>query len=208
MRNAPLGDAASRAERVIVALLLAAGASRRFGGGLQKLTQELDGKPVVRWSAESLVGSPVDEVLVVVGNTGGPVRDALRGLECRFVENAKADEGMASSVSAGVGALAPEVEAALVVLGDEPLAGREPVARVVERYRRGGASVVAPLFRGVRGHPVLFARSVFPELLALAGDRGARAVADRDPARLALVDLDLPKPVDVDTAADLARLRR
>lgn len=203
-----MGDAAPRAGRVIAALLLAAGASRRFGGGLQKLVQDLNGKPVVRWSAESLLGAPVDEVVVVVGSNDVPVREALIGLPVRFAQNPAAEKGMASSLAAGVSALSPDTGAALVVLGDEPLVGREPLERVVARYREGGAAVVAPTFRGVRGHPVLFDRSVFPELEALSGDRGARAVADRDPGRLALVELDMPKPVDVDTAADLARLRR
>jgi molybdenum cofactor cytidylyltransferase len=192
---------------VIAALLLAAGASRRFGGGLQKLVQELSGRPVVRWSAEALMGAPVDDVIVVVGSNDGPVRDALKGLSLRFARNAAAEDGMASSVAVGLSALTEGTQAVLIVLGDEPLAGRAPLERVVQRYKEGGAAVVAPTFRGVRGHPVLFDRSVFPELLALRGDRGARAVADREPARLAVVELDLPKPIDVDTAADLARLR-
>lgn len=193
---------------MIVALLLAAGASRRFGGGLQKLVQPLDGKPVVRWSAESLLGPPVDDVLVVVGEDDAPVREALRGLDVRFVKNPAAGQGMATSLALGVEALPAKTDAVLVALGDEPLAGREPLMRVVQRYRAGGAAVVAPLFRGVRGHPVLFDRSVFAELRALTGDHGARAVADRDESRRALVELDLPKPVDVDTPADLARVRR
>ena len=193
---------------MIAAVLLAAGASRRFGAGLQKLTQELNGKPVVRWSAEALIGPPIDDVVVIAGRDDGPVRAALAGLHARIVSNAKAVVGMASSLAAGIAALPSETRAAVIALGDEPLAGRDPLLRVVARYREGGAAVVAPLFRGVRGHPVLFDRSVFPELLALSGDRGARAVAVRDPARLAVVELDLPKPVDVDTAADLARLRR
>lgn len=193
---------------MIAALLLAAGQSRRFGGGLQKLVQLLDGKPVVRWSAESLLGPPVDEVVVVVGADDKPVRDALRGLDVRIVQNAKASEGMATSLAVGVAALSPNVEAIVVALGDEPFAGREPLTGVVERYRSGGATIVAPLFRGVRGHPVLFDRSVFPELRALTGDRGARSVTDRDVSRRALVELDLPKPADVDTPDDLARVRR
>lgn len=193
---------------MIVALLLAAGASRRFGGGLQKLTQELNGKPVVRWAAESLIGSPIDEVIVVAGADDAPVRGALHGLPVRLIQNPQAAEGMASSLSVGITAVPPGADAAVIALGDEPHAGRDALLRVIERYRQGGASIVAPRFRGVRGHPVLFDRSVFPELRALSGDHGARAVADKDASRLALVDLDLPKPVDVDTAADLARLRR
>ena len=192
---------------MIAALLLAAGASSRFGGGLQKLVQDLKGKPVVRWSAESLMGAPVGEVIVVVGSSERPVRGALAGLDVRYVQNAAADKGMASSIAVGASALGVETEAVLVALGDEPLVGRDAVNRVIERYRQGGASVVAPTFCGVRGHPVLFDRSVFPELSALSGDRGARSVADRDPARLAIVELGVPKPIDVDTAEDLARLR-
>lgn len=192
---------------MIAALLLAAGASRRFGVGLQKLVQDLKGRPVVRWSAESLIGKPVGEVIVVVGSSDRPVRDALAGLDVRYVRNAAADAGMASSIAVGASALTAETEAVLVALGDEPLVGREPVRRVIERYRQGGTSVVAPTYRGVRGHPVLFDRAVFAELAALSGDRGARAVADRDPARRALVELDVPKPIDVDTLEDLARLR-
>lgn len=192
---------------MIAALLLAAGASRRFGEGRQKLVQELNGLPVVRWSADSLLAAPVDDVIVVVGSNDGPVREALKGCALRFVRTPAADEGMASSVAVGVAALSPETQAVLIALGDEPLAGRAPIERVVARYKEGGAAVVAPTFRGVRGHPVLFDRSMFPELLALTGDRGARGVADREPGRLALVDLDLPKPIDIDTPADLARLR-
>jgi len=67
---------------------------------------------------------------------------------------------------------------------------------------------VAPRYRGTPGHPVLFDHSVFAELRALDGDRGARAVIERDPSRVAIVEVDAPPPGDVDTPEDLARLRR
>ena len=190
---------------MIAALLLAAGVGRRFGG--RKLVQELDGKPLVRWSADLLAGAPIDDVIVVVSEPSAEIRDALQGMRVRFQSTARASDGMASSIACGVAALSPDVEALVVALADEPRVPRSVLVAVVERFRAGGAEVVAPTFRGVRGHPVLFARSVFPELAALTGDRGARAVADRVPERLAVVDFDLPKPVDVDTPDDLARLR-
>jgi len=198
---------------VIAALLLAAGAGRRFGSvGGQKLLQDLEGKPLVRWSAEMLLnavmlGASVDEVVVVVTEEASAIRAALADLPVRIESNPHAAEGMASSIACGVAALSPSVEAALVVLGDEPRVPPAVLKLVVERFRAGGAEIVAPTFRGVRGHPVLFARSVFTELEALTGDRGARAVADRVPERLALVDFDMPKPIDVDTPDDLARVR-
>lgn len=191
---------------MISALLLAAGASRRFGA--PKLLQDFEGKPVVRWSAESLVGAPVDEIIVVVGAAHEETQRALAGVSARVVVNPMADHGMGSSLACGIAALGPATRAVLVALADEPLVGRDPLLRVVERYEAGGAAIVVPTYRGIRGHPVLFDRTVFAELRALSGDHGARAVTDRDPDRLVLLELDLAKPIDVDVPQDLARLRR
>jgi molybdenum cofactor cytidylyltransferase len=81
------------------------------------------------------------------------------------------------------------------------------MTRVVDRYRKGNVDIVAPKYGGIPAHPVLFARAVFDELSKLSGDRGARAVVDRDPDRVATIELE-EIPIDVDTPADLARLRR
>lgn len=191
---------------MISAILLAAGQSRRFGS-TQKLLHHVRGRALVVHSAELIAGAPVDELIVVIDRPEhtSSVASALYFVQPRFVV---ATGGMASSLAAGVRALDPESEAVLVALGDEPFVDVTAVERVVERYRKGGADVVVPRYRGTRGHPVLFARSVYPELEALSGDRGARSVADHDPSRLAFVDLDLPKPIDVDTPEDLARVEQ
>jgi molybdenum cofactor cytidylyltransferase len=191
---------------VIAALLLAAGAARRFGA--PKLLQELNGKPLARWSAELLLGAPVDEIIVVVPPDHAELRLALAGVEARFVVNPHPDRGMGSSLACGVSALDASVAAVLVALADEPALTHGALERVVERYRAGGASIVAPTYRGVRGHPVLFDRAVFGELRALSGDRGARSVVDQDLARVAFVELGEVQSIDVDTPDDLARLRR
>jgi len=191
---------------VIAALLLAAGSARRFGA--PKLLQDLDGKPVVRWSAEWLRGAPVDEICVVVPPNDAEIRRALERLDVRFVVNAHADRGMGSSLACGVSALSPEVDVAVVALADEPMVGRAALLRVVERYMAGGVAIVAPTYRGIRGHPVLFDRTTFVELRALSGDQGARAVVDREAQRVAYLELDEDKPIDVDRPEDLARLGR
>jgi molybdenum cofactor cytidylyltransferase len=189
---------------VIAALLLAAGEARRFGA--PKLLERLEGKPLVRWSAEWLRGAPVDEIVVVVPVEHDAIRRALAGLDARFVVNPHADRGMGGSIARGVDALTPATTAALVALADEPMAGRAALLRVVERYDVGGAAIVAPTYRGVSGHPVLFDRSTFDELRALSGDRGARAVVNREAGRVAVVEMNEAQPIDVDTPADLARL--
>jgi molybdenum cofactor cytidylyltransferase len=191
---------------VIPTLLLAAGSSRRFGD--QKLLQELDGKPLIRWTAEALDAVVPDETVVVVPPFAGKIRAALSGLRVRFVENRRAEDGMGTSIAAGIGSLDDRAEAVLVTLADVPFGPALVLPAVVQRYRKGVAEIVAPSFRGVPGHPVLFARSVFPELAALRGDSGARAVIERDPARRDILELDVEPPADVDTPDDLARLRR
>jgi len=190
---------------VIVALLLAAGSARRFGA--PKLLQDLHGRPVARWSADLLVRAKVDKVLVVVPPEHAALREALQGVDADFVVNPDPGLGIASSLACGITALRADAEAVLVTLADEPTLSDAAIRRVLDRYREGGAAIVAPTYRGRRGHPVLFDRTVFDELRTLSGDVGARTVLGRDASRVAWVELDEPLPADVDTPEDLARLR-
>jgi molybdenum cofactor cytidylyltransferase len=115
--------------------------------------------------------------------------------------------GQASSIRVGIAALPPDTEAALIVLGDQPLLPPEIIPALVAALARTGKAIAAPRYRDGRGNPVLFARATFPELLAIAGDQGARSVLERDPGRVALVDFDVPMPQDLDTPRDYDRLR-
>jgi molybdenum cofactor cytidylyltransferase len=190
---------------VIAALLLAAGAARRFGA--PKLLADVGGKPLIRRSVEALGAIETLEVVVVVAPEHGELAGALHGLPVRFVVNAEHAEGMGRSLAVGIGATAPAAQAVIVALADAPASGAV-LHRLVERYRDGGATIVAPGYRGIFAPPVLFDRGVFGELKELSGDHGARAVVERLPDRVARIDVDEPPPVDVDTLEDLARLRR
>jgi molybdenum cofactor cytidylyltransferase len=192
---------------VISALLLAAGAARRFGA--QKLLQDLHGRPVVRWSAEALmqVGAVVGEVIIVVPPDYDALRSALQGIDAYFVVNPHPALGIASSIACGITALSADTDAVIVSLADEPLVSPTAAIRVLERYQVGGAQIVAPTYAGIRGHPVLFDKTVFDELRTFSGDDGARPVVDRDPRRVAFVEMGEPLPQDIDTPEDLARLR-
>ena len=191
---------------MIAALVLAAGRGGRFGGA--KLLASFRGEPLVRASVRVLLDGGVDEVVVVTGPDGELIASAVDGDGVRTVPHAGAAGGMGSSLAAGIASLGGGTEAVLVALGDQPTIVAGAVAALVSRWRVGGASIVVPVYRGERGHPVLFDATVFPELRALHGDVGARGVVARDPARVAFVALDLPVPPDVDTADELAALAR
>ena len=189
---------------MIAGVLLAAGRSTRFGA--DKLCAKLDGKAVIRWSVGAL--APLDPIYVVIPPGADMIVQALSRLDVRFVVNLGRDEGMASSIRAGVAALPDAVEAVVIALADQPRAGTDVTHALCARWRVGGVAAVAPVYSDGRGNPVLFGRECFNELLALRGDTGARAVLDALGERLGRVDVAEAMPVDVDTPEALAALQR
>lgn len=187
----------------IRAILLAAGGARRFG--TQKLLQPLGGVPIVRRAAERLLAGGAPALTVVLGREAAAVRAVLRDLPAAFVVNRRYVAGLAGSIRAGIRALPPDAAGALVALGDQPDVSPEVVSALLAAFRGGHGPIVAPAYRRSRGNPVLFDRSLFPELLRLRGDVGARTLLAADPGRVYLVHFDLTPPGDVDTPADYRR---
>jgi len=163
-------------------VVLAAGAATRFGSPKQRLLL-----PLV---LERVRASRVDDVVVVLG-----AHDVET--DARTVRAREWKRGPGVSLRAGLDALSPETEAAVVLLADGPNLAPAAIDRVVEAWRADGSPVVAASYGGVRGHPVLLAREVW----ASVPDEGARALEPR----LVLCD-DLGTPGDVDSADDLEPL--
>jgi molybdenum cofactor cytidylyltransferase len=136
------------------------------------------------------------------------VTKALDGANARIVANVDWELGLSTSIRCGVSAVDPSCEAIVVGMGDQPQIDPFVVRAVIARWRETGQPIVSASYRGVRGHPVLFARSVFPELVALSGDAGARLLIERTPERVSYVQVDAPAPPDVDTSGELEALER
>lgn len=188
---------------MIAGIVLAAGLARRMGR--QKLLLPLQGKPVVRWAVERITPH-VGDVVVVTGQDDAAIREALAGLAVRFAVNPSPQSGQGSSIAVGVAALKPWTRAVLIALGDQPRVPDAVVPTLLAALERAGKAVVAPVYRGTQGTPVLFAAEVFAELRALTGDAGARAVVNARPERVERVSLDVAMPPDVDTPEDFAKL--
>ena len=190
---------------MIAAVVLAAGLARRMGR--QKLLLAVDGKPIVRRAVEGVVGH-VDDTVVVTGPDDRDIAATLAGLRIRFVVNPHPEQGQATSIAAGIAALGSRIDGALVVLGDQPSLPATVVPALIDTFRRSGKTVIAPVYQGVQGTPVLFRRDVFGELAGLTGDAGAKSVVQRDPGRVERVAFDVPMPVDVDTPEDYERIAK
>jgi len=151
--------------------------------------------------------APADETIVVVGNDAEGLRGLCESYGVRLAENPDWAEGMATSVKEGLAACSPDADAAVVVLGDQPLVGAKAVERLVEAYE-GGAAVAVATYGGERRNPALFTRRMWPMLEEeLSGDEGARGFLRRHPEMVAEVPCDdVADPTDVDTVEDLRRL--
>ena len=190
---------------MIAAVVLAAGRSRRMGQA--KLLMPVAGRAIVRHAVEGVLAGGVDSVWVVTGPDGGPIEAALAGLDVQIVVNPAPEEGQAGSVRAGIAALPAPVDTALIALGDQPALEPSIIPALLAARRTSTRPIVAPRYRDGQGNPVVFKREIFPELLRLTGDQGARPVIQKEPARVEWVEFDLPMPPDVDTPADYEKIR-
>ncbi|HSE96555.1 MAG TPA: nucleotidyltransferase family protein [Methylomirabilota bacterium] len=191
------------AAALIAAIVLAAGTSSRMGR--PKLLLPVGGQPLVRLSVERVLAAGLDEVLVVLGAEAAAIGAALTGLPVRTVLNPRFAEGQATSLRAGLDALAPSAEAVVIALGDQLLPDPALIGRLVDAFRRSGRPIVVPRYADGRGNPVLFAAGLFDELREVTGDRGGREVIARDATRVAEVPVAEPAPSDLDTPADYER---
>ena len=194
---------------MIGGILLAAGQSTRMGRN--KLLLPHLGYPLAAHALSALAASKVSPVICVLGWEADTLREALgqaKGAQrVRYVLNEGYTEGRASSIRKGLEALPPHCEAALFLPADLPMVTAEDIDRVVEEYERTRAPVVVVTDPGgKRTHPVLFAKSFFPKLMALKGDRGGRDLILLHWESAAKVIRTGPNVFDVDTPEDYQRL--
>ena len=190
-------------QQPIVAVLLAAGAGTRFGGG--KLLHPLaDGVAIAAHAARNLRAAGL-EVMAVVRPGDFPLADMLEQEGCNVRHCADAVRGMGHSLAHGV-AETREAGGWIVALADMPRVQPSTIAAIAGAIR-SGAIVAAPEYRGERGHPVAFSHALRSELLGLSGDSGARGILERHRDKIHLVECDDSGVLlDVDARADLDRL--
>jgi molybdenum cofactor cytidylyltransferase len=163
-------------ETRIAAVVLAAGESRRWGED-NKLVAPIAGTPMIRRSVEVAIAAEIGPVIVVTGHQPQKVRSALKGLKVTYARAADFADGMSASLKTGINAVPADCAGALICLGDMPYVLSDTARLLAESYQpRGPWVALVPTWEGERGNPVLIGRPLFPQLLRLDGDRGAKGV--------------------------------
>ena len=188
-----------------VILLLAAGEGQRYGD--IKQLANIQGEPMVRRAARTALtyGAPV---VVVTGAYAEQVEAVLRDLPLRIVRFDGWQQGMGSSLAAGiryVHANYPQTSAALLCLADQPLLGTAIFREMLQRQTEFPQRLLVTEHHGVSGPPVMFPRDCFAALMACSVPRGAHALIEQEAARVER--LSAPGGIDVDTPQDLQRVQ-
>ncbi|GEO26609.1 hypothetical protein AAC03nite_23940 [Alicyclobacillus acidoterrestris] len=186
----------------ICVAVLAAGLSRRMGYPKQLLLSS-NGMPLVRCVAQTAVASTADTVVVVVPPKGSGVAATLEGLPVCTLENPLAHAGLSTSLHVAVReAVRANADAIVILLGDQPGISLDSIDGVIAAFARHGKPFVQVKYRDGYGHPVLFSRKLFPELMNCKGDEGGRQVVARHRDERLAVPMASVSPPDVDTPED------
>ncbi|MCK3685726.1 nucleotidyltransferase family protein [Maribellus sp. YY47] len=187
-------------------LILAAGESTRMKQ--QKLLMPWNGRTVVEATVGRALASNADEVLVVTGSHRSEIESLLKPLDVKIVVNESYPDGMLSSVLCGIKTIPSTVNAVLVMLGDQPMVQTSVINRIIEIYQKEGKKIILPVWKGKRGHPVLFDLQFREEMFGLKGNPGLRELLQRYPEAVKELEVDSSEIVeDLDTQEDYQKLK-
>ncbi len=191
--------------KFVSGLILGAGASQRFGEPKQLLP--FADTTLLGWVVrQTQRAASLDEVVVVLGRSADEIRERVDFGNAHVVENLVFAEGCASSYRAGIAALDSHSDAIMIILGDQPGITPEIITRLADEWRRSEAPIALCSYQGRKGHPMIFARSLFDQLETLHGDKAAWKLVDAHANTMLEVDLSLPVPEDINTREDFERI--
>jgi len=159
---------------MISAILLAAGESKRMGKPKQLMP--FGQNTVVEQVIDNLLSSVVNEVIVVVGYRAEEVIKSIVGKPVKIAINPNYQQGMSTSIIAGLNLVDSRAQAVMLALGDQPLISSQTINRLIAEFYNHDKGIATPAYQGGRGHPIIFAIKYKEKLLELKGDIGGRQI--------------------------------
>jgi molybdenum cofactor cytidylyltransferase len=186
---------------MIWAMILAAGESKRMGE--VKLLLPFGGKTIIETIIENVVRSKVDKILVVLGSDKEKIEERIKNLPLEFAFNPDYRSGMLSSIQAGFKALPQDVQAALIILGDQPSVSSKVINKLIAAYKKRGKGIVLPVYKKERGHPVLIDTKYREEVANLSPQLGLRELVYNRPEDILEIKVRTSSVLrDIDDAED------
>lgn len=194
----------------VAGILLAAGASTRMGKTKQLLP--LGGKTLVERVLIEALSSELERIVLVLGYQAGDIKKVITRLgpqpKLRIIENRQFEQGMSSSIIAGLSEIENTHDHVMILLGDMPFVHRDLINLLLRRYLRSGLPIGAIKGKERPAHPMIFSRKLYPELMVLRGDVGARALFGKYKDQVCLIEPEGPyDAMDIDTLEDYAEFQ-
>jgi len=188
----------------IAIIILAAGASSRMGTPKQLLPYQ--NSSLIRSLAGTALHSKAEKVIIVLGHWYEDIRKELDGLDVELVHNSEWKSGMSSSLRMGLNVLGKNIEAAIVLLCDQPKVTTALLDAIIRTYEHSRKPIIACRYGTTVGVPALFDRSLFEELQKLQGDIGAKKIIERRASDRRVIEFP-EGDVDIDTPEEYQRIK-
>ena len=161
---------------MISAILLAAGQSKRMTGE-NKLTKEIQGIPLIKYSVKNILASSIDELIIVLGYQNEIIEKLIdKNEKIKFVFNKDFESGMASSIKTGLDNLSEKTEAFFICLVDMPMVNHNIYNQLIKS--KNNKEIIVPNYKGQQGNPVLFNKSMKEKIINISGDVGAKKILE------------------------------
>jgi molybdenum cofactor cytidylyltransferase len=186
---------------MISAIILAAGESKRMGQPKQLLP--FRGSTLLGQIVENLLQSQAAETIVVLGSQAEKIIPQIAREPVKIVLNQDFEQGMSSSIRCGLSHISEAADGVMIVLGDQPLIEKEIIDLLIERHRHSERGIILPVYKGIKGHPVIFKMKYKDELMRLTGDIGGKQIVERHPSDVLEVEVDSESVVmSIDVESD------
>lgn len=187
-------------------VILAAGSSSRLGQSKQLI--QVNGKSLLKHAAKSALDSEADSVIVVLGSNSPSHKLEIEPLGVEIIENKNWQAGMGSSLKVGLNYLVSstaEIQAIIIMVCDQPYLTTAHLNKLISTYRKQKSEIVASTYNTTKGVPALFNASMFPKLITLGDEQGARKIIEKHIGTISLVPFEKGE-IDIDTPEDLEKL--
>ncbi len=193
-----------KSRKMVGSIVLAAGKSSRMGE--QKLLMPYHGKSMIATVVGKIANTDSHLTLVVTGNNMHEIKEALNDYKVTLVGNQRFEEGMLSSVQAGIDAAGPETDGMLVLLGDQPMVSETVINRLISVFQKSEKGLIIPTFNGKRGHPVLISSKYKNEVKSINPETGLRELFFNNPDDVLEIEVETGDVLkDIDTPEDYIR---